>query len=376
MLNIDDIARESGEKKTLMENFKNQLNYTTCNEDSNSELAVLDIKQNDTLLCVTGSGGRVLNLLTAKPHQIIAIDFNSIQNWLLELKISAIKNLDYKDFRKFMGLEKCVSRKEIFDELLKMDLTEQSRVYWEQNKQIIAEGILFQGVFERNIIRFSRYINKFFKTEVQKMLSFEDLEKQRYYYWNVWNNDHWRTFIKFIPFQDKDLSFDVFVGEKINSNDYILQKFEKGFTKCLVNRNHFFTLVLTGSYKDVNMDCLPLYLQPGYFSELKNNLKKITIVNDDLVSFLQAEKPGSIDKFSISDVSGYISSKKFKTLIKEIVRTGKNKGSFCARNFLVNREIPEEFDKLIERNHGLEKQLNDKDLAFIYSFVVGKIIKH
>lgn len=356
-----------------IEGFRHQLNYTTCNEDSTSELAALEIEKNDRLLCVTGSGGRVLNLLTANPHRVVSVDFNPKQNWLLELKISAIKNLNYDDYCRFLGLRDCSYREEIFYDVLKNDLTEHSYNYWKKNYQMIEKGVLFQGVFEKNLKKFAIYLEKYLKKEVERMLSFTDLEKQRDYYWNVWNNDYWKSFLSMIPLQDSDPAFLLFVDDEVNSNNFLYKKLEKSFTTTLVNENHFLILMLTGSYKDAKE--LPLYLQRNYFEQLKQNVNKIDTITDDLVSFLCALEPDNFDKFAISDVSGYMSDARFKTLIKEILRTGKNDGILCSRNIVVKREIPEKFEEFFVRNVDLEKELEASDLSFAYSFVIAKIRK-
>ena len=64
-----------GHMKTGKQHFKSfneTINYSSCNEDTSSELKALDIHGDDVVLTITGGGARALDLLIAKPKKIIA----------------------------------------------------------------------------------------------------------------------------------------------------------------------------------------------------------------------------------------------------------------------------------------------------------------
>ncbi len=94
-----------------MPSFLETLNYSSSNEDSNSELKALCIDKNDSILSITGSGARALDLLIKNPAKIVSIDFNPCQNHLLELKIAAIQHLEYQEFLEFLGARPPISEK-------------------------------------------------------------------------------------------------------------------------------------------------------------------------------------------------------------------------------------------------------------------------
>ena len=96
-----------------MDSFLNTINYSSYNEDGTSELKALNIAPNDNVLCITGSGARTLDLLIATPNSIISIDYNPTQNFLLELKITAIRELSYDEFLAFIGIRPSSKRKTI-----------------------------------------------------------------------------------------------------------------------------------------------------------------------------------------------------------------------------------------------------------------------
>ncbi len=67
-----------------MANFFERLSYSFGNEDWLTEQRALQISPNDSVICITASGDRPLNLLTSDCKEILAIDANPIQNHLLQ----------------------------------------------------------------------------------------------------------------------------------------------------------------------------------------------------------------------------------------------------------------------------------------------------
>ena len=70
-----------------MAKFFKRLSYSIGNEDWETEREALSIQADDKVLCITASGDRPLNLLMNECREIVSIDANPVQNYLLELKI-------------------------------------------------------------------------------------------------------------------------------------------------------------------------------------------------------------------------------------------------------------------------------------------------
>ena len=95
-----------------MKSFFETVNYSSSNEDSRSEIRALQLISQDSVLCITGSGARTLDLLIANPAKVVSLDFNPCQNFLLELKIAAMHELDYEEFLEFLGVNNSLKRKD------------------------------------------------------------------------------------------------------------------------------------------------------------------------------------------------------------------------------------------------------------------------
>lgn len=363
--------------QATLEKYRNCLNYTTCNEDSASEIKALKIKDTDTVVCITGSGSRTLDLLTERPQKILSVDFNPIQNYLLELKTAAIKNLNYQDYCGFLGISEMENREDIF-EIIKDSLSGKACQFWTEHLFLIKQGIIYQGLFEQQRIRISEFFKKFRREQIEKMLTFDDLNEQCEYYHNVWDDEVWKFILAmensaYNKGSFSDPAFYFFADETIDYSKFLHQRMEKAFTTTLVKENCFLALTINGSYQGVRK--LPRYLEERYYPVLKRNIDKIEIVTGNIVDLLKGTESNSIDKFSLSDVSSYLNLDDFASLIEQIIRTGKNHSLLCIRNFLAKRDIPEEFQRNIGRYTSLEEELEREDLSFVYSFIVGEIIK-
>jgi len=83
-------------------------------EDPEVDKKGWNINRDDIIVTITSAGCNVLNYLIEAPKLIYALDINPIQNFLLELKISAIKNLDYEAFWEFFGEAKSYNNRCIY----------------------------------------------------------------------------------------------------------------------------------------------------------------------------------------------------------------------------------------------------------------------
>ena len=81
----------------------NNLVYNTCWEDPRLDRVALDIGPDDNVLVITSAGCNSLDYALAEPNHVNAVDMNPRQNALLDLKMSAIRNLEFDDFFKMFG---------------------------------------------------------------------------------------------------------------------------------------------------------------------------------------------------------------------------------------------------------------------------------
>ena len=179
--------------------------YSQCWEDPVLVRQGLNLSPRDNLIIITSGGDNVLNLSLVQPSNIIAIDNNSSQNFLLELKLAAIKELDYGSFISFLGLENDAKRWDKYLHLQKC-LTPQAISFWNAHKKYINQGILHCGRFEKFVKVFRSFLLPFIhsKETVKALFCFETIDEQRNFYHRKWQNRKWRL-IFYLFFDQKIL---------------------------------------------------------------------------------------------------------------------------------------------------------------------------
>lgn len=131
-----------------MGNFYERLSYSFGNEDWRTEQKALQLTAKDSVLCITASGDRALNLLSSPCASMTAIDANPIQNALLDLKKAALGSLGYDEYVAFLGLRPMQDRMSCYEKL-RPSLDPLSDEIWKKNSHKIRKGVVFQGTIEK-----------------------------------------------------------------------------------------------------------------------------------------------------------------------------------------------------------------------------------
>ena len=89
-------------------------------EDTDVLVSALILKQDDVILSITSGGDNSLALSSLSRKRLISIDMNIHQNYLLELKLLSIKELEYKEVLKFFGILNSKDRTVYYDIIKKI----------------------------------------------------------------------------------------------------------------------------------------------------------------------------------------------------------------------------------------------------------------
>ncbi|WP_131783717.1 DUF3419 family protein [Legionella gresilensis] len=352
----------------------NKLGYSSCNEDANSEIVTLNIQATDTVLCITGSGARVLDLLTQSPSKIIAIDNNKAQQYLLKLKVAAITGLSYSEFAHFLGLLPCRNRLKTYYQIRCL-LTKDSQIFWDKHKQKIKRGILYQGNWEQHFKRNAQLSGLVRRKKHNKLLTFNELTAQVQFWQQKWDSVFWRLLLKLSAnrfvwrFILRDPGFYAHVPSDFNIYRYIKSCLDKASTLFLFNQSHFAQLLFKGTWDNLY---LPLHLQQQYYETLKSKIDSIEYIDQDLLDALASLPTHSVDKFSLSDFGSYTSEDKYYQTWHALTRVAKPNAIVCERQFLVKRNILE--TPYLKRNRQLELQLQETDQSIFYSFIIANLL--
>lgn len=360
-----------------MPTFFKRLNYSFGNEDWNTEHRALKIRAGDRVLCITASGDRSLHVLLDNPKEVISVDANPLQNSLLNLKMLAMQQLDYKTYLSFLGATPGHNRSVCLDLLLK-SMDAEARDFWQKQRPAIERGILYQGVIE-SITRKSAMICRLLRpNKVNQLFKIRDLKEQQSFVRKKWDTFLWRKAfdIGLHPvvnrFFNDDPGLVAHVPSSLHIGSFIYGRMLNCLNRHLACESSLVSLILKG---EVGAEAFPPYLTSKGIQEIRKRLDRVKCKTANVIDYLEEAPDNYFDAFSLSDIASYMSEHDFVRLSHAVHRTAKPGARFSMRQFLTFRQIPASLREVFHRDEDLEHQLEEEDRCFVYRFFVGKIAK-
>lgn len=356
--------------------FYNRLNYSLGNEDWHVEEQALNVQNNDRVLCVTASGDRPLHLLMTPCAEIVSVDMNHIQNFLLELKMIALYCLDYEKYLAFLGCNQSNKRIFIFNSI-KSHLSKDALDYWTKNLSIIDKGIIYQGRVERFTYIASRFLNLIKHKQIKTLFSFHDLESQKEFIAKKWNKSVWKAIFniclnpRFMKLIINDPGVISYIEPSIKPGKYIYDRMLYYLNHNLARKSALLQLILTG--KILPEAYFPYLTFEGY-NKIRRNISRLTYKTTNIIEYINNESIGKFDCFSMSDIASYMPQESFNQLLKGINHAANPNARFCIRKLMCSHIIPEDLQNYFKRNHHLEEKLEREESNFVYRFIVGEVI--
>lgn len=306
----------------------NNLVYNTCWEDPRLDRVALEFGPEDNVLVITSAGCNALDYALAGPKHVNAVDMNPRQNALLDLKRSAIKNLEYEDFFQMFGIGRIAGIRDIYQDKLRAELPQWSQHFWDKRikwfdnrrKTFYDRGT--SGAFARMIRIYTTHIMKA-ENHLEALLEAETLAEQKEIYDTHLKKKFWGGMMKFLMNRDTTMSM---LGVPKAQRRQIETQYEGGlvkfiqdcmesvFVKLPMKDNYFWRVYMKGSYTP---ECCPEYLKPDNFQALKGGLvDNISTHTDSVQGFLEKHK-GQISRFILLDHMDWLSHNFFPLLESE-----------------------------------------------------------
>lgn len=371
------------EKHTTMKKEKNQVSlfklvFTHNWEDPVSDHTALEIKKNEAVLAITSGGCNVLGFLLFDPKVIYSIDINPAQSYVLELKIAAIKHLDFDDFISFSGLKDNNNRLEFYSKIRPF-LSNEALKFWDNQEVLLAKGFIMNGKYERFINLAGKFLNLLQgKKRVMGLFKEKSKEDQEIYFDTVWNTRRFYHLFT-ILFNKRMLARRGLVADYFHFDDgsksfseSFYKRSKKAFRDIPIKGNYFLSLYLLGKYSNENE--VPAYLKRENFETIKSRADKIKIITAEAQDWLDAMESDSIDCFALSNICELMSEKDTNRLFNSVYRTSKTDGRVIFRNLMILRDVPIELKNQIVKDEALSQSLYDNDRSFVYGKVAAYII--
>lgn len=357
--------------------FFNRLSYSLGNEDWKTELKALQLNAQDEVLVITASGDRPLHLLLDPCKKITAIDANPVQNYLLQLKIAAIKHLKADEYVQFLGLKNHQNRLSLLEQL-HPSLPEESARYWLKNQKAIKKGVIYQGAIEKWINKSAFLLLLFKSKEIKSLFAQDNLHDQSRFLSTNWSHGLWKRALNFFMnpgfsqlfLKDPGLYTSHETHQK--PGNYFYDRMMEHLSKHLAKDNYFLQLIFLGS---ISEEAAPPYLQKSQHQHIQSNVGKIHSHTGDVIEYLENCPANTFSKFSLSDVASYMPYEQFTRLLKAIHHAAKPHARICLRQFMSRYRIPSALESHFNFEPDLQHQLEKEDRTFVYHFTVGTVNK-
>lgn len=353
----------------------NIIRYANCWEDADLLLDGLNINEYSNCISIASAGDNSLSLLVKNPNLVVAVDLSVPQIACSELKKYAIKHLEYAEFLQLLGFKPCEKRLDIYRKIQDF-LSDESKIFFIENKNIIEEGIIHKGKFEKYFQCFAKKIMPLIHNQKNMTELFlpKSVEAQKIFYDKTWNN--WKFKLLFKLFFNKfvmgklgrDKEFFKYV-DAVAISKHIKHRTDTILTTVPTWNNPYLNYILLNNF-DFS---LPHFAREENFNIIKQNIDKLEIRKGTVNEVLR-EKNIKFDAFNLSDIFEYMSDDLFKDIAGEMLEYSNKNARFAYWNMLVPRQISQIFPEKIYCLEDLSKKLYDEDKAFFYkAFYIDEV---
>lgn len=377
----------------------NNLVYNTCWEDPRLDRVALDFGPSDNVMVITSAGCNALDYSLAGPNHVHAVDMNPRQNALLDLKKSAIRNLEYEDFFQMFGNGRLPDVKSVYQQKLRAELPTWSQAFWDKRIKWFDNGrksFYYRGTSGAIARMIKTYTDNVIRVRphLDAILNAESVAEQKEIYEKHLRQKFWSGMMKFAMNRDTTMSM---LGVPKAQRKQIETQYEGGLVKfiqdCMesvfvelpMKDNYFWRVYMNGAYTP---ECCPEYLKPDNFQRLKSGVvDRVTTHTDSVQGFLE-KHDGTISRYILLDHMDWLSDQYFSLLESEwqaildraapqtrlIWRSGGLRTEFIDQVEIKRNGQIQKLSPLLKYNRELATELHQKDRVHTYgSFYIADL---
>ena len=346
------------------------IRYAQVWEDSELLTRGLDIQPDDRVLSIGSSGDNAFALLLQEPEAVVAVDLNPAQTALIELKMAAIRNLDYDGFLSLLGLATSQPARALYDEI-KGELPEYARVFWDRNPAIIDEGIVNHGRLEQY---FGALVKTCFEPYVESgaldtFCKLDDPATQATRFDEIFADPKIRqTFVQYtgperLAKEGRDPAQLKFVTME-EVGEFFFERFKTVATTIPMRGNFYMHQFFLGSY--LERDTVADYLRAENYERLRSLLPRLEVLLAPIDQPVRDRPEGYFNKANLSDLFEYLSEEQTSDILGVMADRFRPQGRIAYWNLLVPRCRPESLCAKLNRLDTLAASLHKEDRAFFY----------
>lgn len=370
-------------RTTLAGARADRLFFAQVREDPALELDALAPGAADTVVVVSSGGCTALSLLGAGAGRVVAVDLNTTQNHLLELKAAAVTRLTPGDAIAFLGGQPRSGRQRIAQyAMLREALTPRARAYWDTRRWAIGRGVIGSGVTERLIALVVAALRLAVHppARIRRLLACETIEEQRAFFEREWDTRRWRWLFSLLLGRGTfERAYDpaFFAGARTASfASHFRALAERALTEVPVRDNYFLHQMLTGSYRPDVAGGVPPYLSAAGAAAVRANRGRLAIVDGTITDTLRQMRSVSVHGFALSNICEWMSQREADAMFGEIMRVAAPGARLCFRNFVGWTDVPQRWRDHVVIDERRSAALTKRDRSVVQPrFVACRIVR-
>jgi S-adenosylmethionine-diacylglycerol 3-amino-3-carboxypropyl transferase len=353
------------------------IRYASCWEDADVLVKSLDIQPESHCLSIASGGDNAFAMLAQGPAKVTAVDLSLPQIAVVELKKASFEKLDHGQMLSFVGVHPSQNRNEVYNSLREL-LSEYSQDYFDNNPELIANGIIHQGKFEHYFHVFRKRILPLVhrKNVIKQLLTERDTSSRHEFFNQKWNTLRWKLIFKlfFSRFTmaklGRDKEFFKYVDTYMIS-DRLARRAKHALTVLEPDKNPYLKYILTGNY---DSQTLPYYLRAESFDLIKKYLDRLELIHGSFCDPL-SNNNSKYDRFNLSDIFEYMSDELFADISHQIIQSAPSGAKLAYWNMMVDRKISKIMPEKVKCLDEQSQQFFEQDKAFFYkAFFVEEVI--
>jgi S-adenosylmethionine-diacylglycerol 3-amino-3-carboxypropyl transferase len=348
--------RAAVSRKVLAGAKEDRLFFAQVREDPLLEIDALSPLSDARVVVVSSGGCTALSLLASGAKEVVAVDLNSTQNHLVELKVMALRRLVSPELMSFLGVAPGTARRRVRTyAVLRPHLSEEAVEYWDRHESLIGRGVLNCGVSERFIAAVVGVVKLAIhdKARIARLLALRNPEEQKDFFAREWNTWRWKLLFPLLLNRwTFNRTYDPGFFREVENPSFAAHfrgLIEHALREVPVRTNYFLHQMLSGTYPIQAPGGVPPYLDPSRRELTRSTLDRLQLVDAGYAEYLATCEDDSIDALALSNICEWLDQRGIDDLFEQVVRVARPGARVCFRNFVGHTSIPERFrSKLIE----------------------------
>ena len=292
--------------------YRRCLVYNACWEDPAVDRQILDIGEDDDVLVITSAGCNALDYALAGARSVHAVDANPRQNALLELKLAALRRLEFEDLFALFGDGFHPHAERVYRGALRDDLSVFAQQYWDRHIKWFRSGrssFYFHGLSGLAAYGARRWFawRPRLKDALERLFQADTLDEQAAIYHQevkprIWTpltrrvlSSQWLMSLLGVPHAQRRL-VEAQHGGAVSG--FIEDAIEYVATQLPLRDNYFWRVYFTGRY---TRRCCPEYLKEANHERLRSGLvDRVQPHTDTVTGFLRGHA-GTPSRFVLLD---------------------------------------------------------------------------